>query len=85
MTHTQRAFHLNVEVRQGPPNFELLNCEGQSLLVGINTFFALDLCLHFVDDVTRLSSSFQRVAITTDDTLHKNQIVSRRPETAKKT
>ena len=45
MTQMQRSFHLNVVVRQGPPNFELLKCEGQSLLVGINTFFALDVFL----------------------------------------
>ena len=44
-----------------------------------NTFFVQDLCLHIVDGVTRLSSSFKRVAFTTQDLSpkkRKNQILT---------
>ena len=78
----QRVLLLDVVVRQGPPVFQLLPCKVQSLLVGRNTFLVLHLCLHIVDGVTRLSSKFKRVAISTQDILHKNHY---NPETAKST
>ena len=46
---------------------------------GRNTFSALDLCLHSVDGATRLSSSFTRVAVKTQDILHKNPDLFKKP------
>ena len=47
-----RAFLLDVVVRQCLPVFGLLSFEDQSLLVGMNAFLVLDLCLRVVDGVT---------------------------------
>ena len=49
-----RAFLLDVVVRQCLPVYGLLSFEDQSLLVGMNAFLVLDLCLRMVDGVTGL-------------------------------
>ena len=46
----------------------------------VNTFFVQDLCLHIVDGVTRLSSSFERVAFTAQDLSPKKARIKSSPQ-----
>jgi len=44
-------FFLDVIVRKGSSILELLSSEDKSLLIGWDTFFILDLCLHILNGV----------------------------------
>merc|ERR1712032_619323 len=58
----QRRLLLNVVVREGAPVFELLSREYETLLIGRDTFFVLDLCLDIVDRVRGLDVKRDRLA-----------------------